>query len=149
MVPLRRKEIFQSDDGRYVEVYTKINEIELVKETVQEVEEGETEIEEIEEVEEVEEEVPAPDKIFVGVVHIPIGNQAKEIKFEITDCETIENAFAKFHNVAQLAAEEYMKMLKEQMEKARNPNIITAGPEALQEIERIEQKNDGPSNIIV
>ena len=139
MIPLRRKEIFQSDDGRNVEVFTKISEIELVKETAEEDIENEVE----------ENESPAPYKIFVGVVHIPIGNQAKEIKFEIPECKAIEDAFAKFHNVAQSAAEEYVKMLKEQMDKARNPSIVTAGPEALQEIENLEQQNKKTSNIII
>ena len=136
MVPLRRKEIYQSDDGRYVEMFTKVAEVEETKN-----EENETETEGNEEYSPVE-------KIFVGVAHIPVGQQVKEIKFEIPDATTIEEAFDKYHDLAYGAAQEFMKMLQESMMKNQS-KIITADSGALQEIDQLVQQQGGKPAIIV
>ena len=57
MVPLRHKEIYQSDDGRYLEVFTKVGEL--------------PEVETEEDNEEKREFSPA-EKIFVGVARYRI-----------------------------------------------------------------------------
>jgi len=140
MVPLRHKEIYQSDDGRYVEVYTKINDIEETKEPTEE----ESTVEDSNE----KPEYSTAEKVFVGVAHVPVGPQVKEIKFEIPEATTIEEAFEQYHDIAYGAAQEFMKMLQENMEKQRN-KIITADAGALQDIDQMTRQNDGKPTIIV
>jgi len=135
MVPLRRKDIYQSDDGRYVEVFTKINEIDETKEPGEEAEN------------ETPEYSPA-EQVFVGVAHVPVGPSVKEIKFEIPDATTVEEAFEKYHDIAYSAAQEFMKMLQESVTKQQS-KIITAPATAMAEIDQLRQQNDGKPTIIV
>jgi len=135
MVPLRCKETYQSDDGRYVEVFTKINEIEETKEPSENKSDEKT-------------EYSSAEKVFVGVAHIPVGPQVKEIKFEIPEATTVEEAFEMYHDIAYGAAQEFMKMLQENMEQQRQ-KIVTAPAVSLQEIDNLTQQNDGKPSIIV
>jgi len=135
MVPLRRKEIYQSDDGRYVEVFTKINEIGETKEPG---EVGDNE----------QPEYSPAEQVFVGVAHIPVGPTVKEIKFEIPEATTIEDAFDKYHDIAYGAAQEFMKMLQENMSKQQS-KIVTADATALAGIDQLSKQNNGKPTIIV
>ena len=134
MVPFRHKKTYQSDDGRYIEVFTKAGELQEI-----EVEKGENE---------KNEEYSPAEKIFIGVAHIPVGPQMKEIKFEIADASTIEDAFSKYHDLAYAAAEEFMKMLQESIIKNQS-KIVTAGSGDLQALDQISQQQGGKPAIIV
>ena len=121
-VPVRRKEVYQTDDGRHVEVFTRINEIEALPDTE-------------------ESQISQEETIFVGSAHIPLGAQSREIKFEIPECKTVDEAFGKYYELAEAAAEEFYKMLQEKMIEHNNKSkIAVAGAGALQELNEMQEE---------
>lgn len=122
---MRRKETYQSDDGRYVEVFTKVGEVEYQQE------EGDDETSDF----------SKDEKIYVGVIHIPVGPSLKEIKFEIADVKTLEDAFDKFIKLAQPAAEQFYKLLQEKMTQSQSQIITGVDPSVLQQLD--EQQKQG------
>jgi hypothetical protein len=119
-VPVRKVEVFQTDDGRKVEVYTKISETASMKGSEKT-------------------EVSKENVIYAGVVHVgtPIG--PKEIKFEIEGAKTLEEALNKYYDFANDAAKKLMEKFEEARKEAEN-QIVTAPAGALNEIDKERPK---------
>ena len=111
-VPLRKMEIYQTDDGRRIEAYSHVKDIELVKDSA-----------DTEGVATTEGFSKEP-FVFVGVVHVgtPVG--PKEIKFEITNAKTIEEAFLKYYDFAQEAAESLMKRIEDAQRQMKSGILV-------------------------
>jgi hypothetical protein len=120
-IPMRKKEIYQSDDGRYIEVFTKTGEVDFQQEKDEEIP-----------------EFPGNETIYVGVIHIPVGPSLKELKFEIANVKTVEEAFGKFIELAQPAAEQFYQMLQEKM--AQSQLVTSADPSILKQLDEQQQK---------
>lgn len=106
-VPLREVKLYQSDDGRRIECFEKVKDINYVK-NPHGIEEG------------IEELINKNIKAFVGVVHLgtPVG--PKEIKFEIPGVTTTEEAFDKFYEFADIAAKEVVQKIEEYQRELEN-----------------------------
>jgi len=120
-IPMREKKIYQSDDGRYIEVFSKVGEVDFQQEKCEEVPEFSND-----------------EKIYVGLIQIPVGPSLKEIKFEIAGVKTLEEAFDKFIGLAQPAAEQFYKMLQEKM--AQSQLVTSADPSILKKLDEQQQK---------
>jgi hypothetical protein len=112
MVPFREMKTFQTDDGRRIEVFYKMGEVSKMKS------EEDTDIEFIEE------------PVYIGVVHIMTDVGPKEIKFEIGDATSVEDAFEKY----QIWAEKSIEEIKARFNEARS-RIIQAPADALNMID--------------
>jgi len=124
-VPMRKQEVYQTDDGRKIEVFSICGSVELVNDN--------DEIHEF-----------SNDTIYVGVVHIATEAGPTEIKFEIPRVNSIEEAFDSYQETATLAIEE-MQRRREEMKKQYESQIVTAPKEALQ---ALDQNNSGGKIII-
>ena len=129
-VLVRRKEEYQSDDGRQIEVFTKIKEIEAIKDAVDE-----------------DAQFSNAEVVYIGSARIPLGNQAREIKFEIPNCKSIEEAFERYYGLAESAAGEFYRILQEKMEQ-NNSKIEIAGANTLHELDEMEEQTTGSKLII-
>ena len=133
IVPLREMKIWQSDDGRRIEVFSKKKEVKYIHRP-QEVNEGEVP------------EFNAQDVIYVGCAQIgtPVG--FKEIKFEIV-AESLEEAFEKYHEYATAAADSLRKQIEELREKQQS-SIVPASSVDLEAIDAIARQSEDRSIII-
>ena len=111
-VPLRKMEVYQTDDGRRIEAYTYVKDVELVKDSADTNGVAETG------------NFSKEPFVFVGVVHVgtPVG--PKEIKFEITDAKTVEEAFGKYYDFAQNAAESLMKRIEDAQRQMKSGILV-------------------------
>ena len=127
-VPMRKLDVYQTDDGRRVEVFSICGSVAL--DTANDDEDSGQNF--------------SDKTIYVGVVHIPTPDGPQEIKFEIPDVEAIEEAFDKYYDVASVAVEEIKKRWKQRQEEMEN-QIVTATPDTVRAIEQ----GQGPGNIIL
>ena len=75
-VPMRKLEVYQTDDGRRIEVFIICGSVKL----------------DVEDDEDATDQTFSDKTIFVGVVHIPSPTGPQEIKFEIPGVNRIEVA---------------------------------------------------------
>ena len=136
MVPIRQLEVYQLDDGRRIEVFRRCGEVPFITRK--------------------DEEKPAEppnfsnseEKIYIGVLYVMMQTGSTgEIKFPIQGVTSLEEAFNKWHDVAEQAAQQYTKDKQERLDKLQN-QIVTASPEALQQIDNASGLEDGPGVII-
>ena len=109
-VPMRRKDVFQTDDGRRIEVFTKIDSIPYVNKS-----------------DSVEEEAPEfleVEDIYIGKVQVYTPMGPREVSFRIEDVSTIKEAFDKYFDFANVAVDNLKKQLEEA--EAKDNKIITA-----------------------
>lgn len=118
-IPKRKLEIVQTDDGRRIEHWIKVGEIEDSFEDDQELEFLENEMQ---------------DEMFVGVIHLLSPMGPKEIKFEIP-ADNVDDAFGKYKEYAQITFADLRKQAEEQAKAA--------------EQEAIEQQQRKASEIVV
>jgi len=137
-VPLRKLDIFQTDDGRRIEVFTKTGLIKHIHRQNQDDPESN--------------EVPQFDpseKIFVGVAQIGTMFGLKEIKFEIP-AKDIDDAFTQYYEYAEAAAEElHRKILEARAQKEQENKIVTASADDLNMINQAAHLNDDEEGIIL
>jgi hypothetical protein len=113
-VALRKLETIKTDDGRIVEDWVKIGEVEIDKNDPR----GD-----------MSEETFNTDKdhVYVGVVHTFTQiTGPKEIKFEI-DEDTLEEAFDKYVEYADRAVQEFQSELEKYIEQQRNQIVAPTG----------------------
>jgi hypothetical protein len=125
-VPMRKLEVYQTDDGRRVEVFPIVGSVEL--DTAND--------------EEAAGQNFSDKTIFVGVVHIPSPSGPQEIKFEIPGVGTPEAAFEEYYDFASKAVEEIRKRMAQKQED-ESKKIVTAPAGALDALEQ------GKGNIIL
>jgi len=107
-------ETFLADDGRKLEIFTKQGETEAI--------EGQT--------------VPQKTKeedaniIFVGVASVMTEEGPREIKFQIKEVATVEEAFNAYHDCANKTVQELKEKIQQQQMQQDN-KIVTAGAGAL------------------
>ena len=118
---MRKLEVFQTDDGRRVEVFPIVGSVEL--DTAND--------------EEAAGQNFSDKTIFVGVVHIPSPSGPQEIKFEIPNVDTPEAAFDKYYEFASKAVEEIRNRMKQRQEEAEK-QIVTAPAGALDALKQGE-----------
>jgi hypothetical protein len=131
-VPMREMKVYQTDDGRRVEVFEKID---VVKYDPGDSEEAERSF--------------SPDKqLFIGAVHVMTQQGPKEIKFSI-EATDIKNAFDKFHTAANAAVAELERRFKKAMEEERS-HIQTVPAGALNLLKANEPgEEDGEPKLIL
>jgi len=104
-VPIRKVEDYQADDGRKIEVYTKIGE-------------AETEFKDSENLEEQmsfsEDEV-----VYMGVLQIQLIDAIRDISFPIEDVNSVNEAFVKFNELAPDFIKQVHATLKAEQSKVR------------------------------
>jgi len=125
-VPMRNLEVYQTDDGRRVEVFPIVGSVEL--DTAND--------------EEAAGQSFSSETIYVGVVHIPSPSGPQEIKFEIPGVDTPQAAFDKYYDFASKAVDEIRKRMIQRQEEA-DKKIVTAPAEALKALDQ------GEGNIIL
>ena len=125
-VPMRKLEVYQTDDGRRVEVFPIVGSVEL--DTAND--------------EEAAGQSFSSETIYVGVVHIPSPSGPQEIKFEIPGVDTPQAAFDKYYDFASKAVDEIRKRMIQRQEEA-DKKIVTAPAEALKALDQ------GEGNIIL
>lgn len=132
-VPLRQMEVWQTDDGRRIEVFKKTGDVKYVhREDL-----GDSG------------KVPsfnAPDSLFVGVAQIGTPQGMKEIKFEI-NAASVEDAFDNYHDNAMVAVEELRKQILQARDEYQK-TIVTANENDLNAIDEAS-KEHGAGNIII
>jgi|19_taG_2_1085344.scaffolds.fasta_scaffold04450_8 hypothetical protein len=107
-IPRRQLEIQQTDDGRRIEWWKKVGEIE----------------DSIEDNEEIE--TAHGEDMFVGVIHIFTAAGPKEIKFEIP-AEDIDAAFGGFKECAKTTMEDLQKQMQQAEQEHANQLIVPGG----------------------
>ena len=133
MVPMRVLETYQADDGRRVEVFRKTKTIPFVQKKQNENDE--------------EHEFSDIECVFVGVVHVLTKYGPNEIKFQIPDVTTVEDAFDKYYTYADEAVANLTQKIQEAQEKSRN-KIVTAPASILNTFEQDEEEEDNGGLII-
>jgi len=135
-VSLREMKTYQTDDGRKIEVYTKI------KEVPAESRPG-TPTEFVEQQE-----------IYVGSIRIRLPMGVEEKKFEI-EAESLEEAFEKFHSIAEPVHRAFVQEIREamqshmqQQQQEEQPKVITAPAGVLNQLPDPPQGSQGASSII-
>jgi len=121
IVPVRELKVYQTDDGRRVEVFSSCGSVDAMQNT-----------------EKASREFSKQDNIYIGVVHIMTEDGPKEIKFEISDISTIEEAFGKYHEMAGKSIKEMEERWNEQQKEEEN-QIITAPADALRSIDESQE----------
>ena len=124
-VPMRKLDVYQTDDGRRIEVFPIVGSVGI-----------DTANDEEASVKEFSDQT-----IYVGVVHVPSPSGPQEIKFEIPGINSAEEAFDKYYEFASMAVEEIRKRMQQRQDEQDN-QIITAPAGALQSLE-------GEGNIII
>ena len=128
-----------SDDGRRIEVLKKVSEVVFVEPPHAPND-------------------PTPDhpdktlltthEIYYGIMGIMIPDVGpKEIKFEISGVENLDEAFAKHRDVATNIAKEIKKQWQ-----SRRDQLVTAGPDALHALDRMREAQEnqkGPGKLIL
>lgn len=132
-VPLRSMKIYQSDDGRRIEVFEKFKDIKYYHRPS---EVGNTEIPDFN----------ADNVIFVGCAQIGTPMGFKDIKFEIV-ASSLEEAFEKYHENAMAAADSLREQIEELKEKQQS-SIKLASESDLNAIDEIARKSEEGSIII-
>jgi len=135
-VPLRKMEIWQTDDGRRIEAFNKTGSVTYIhREDVGDQEKAPS--------------FNAPDVLYVGVAQIGTPQGMKEIKFEIS-ATSVEEAFDNYHENAMIAVEELKKQILEARQNRQEnvvPNIVQATENDLHEIDEVAK--DAGDNIII
>lgn len=110
-VTYRETKLFQSDDGRKIEQYKKVGKVKFFN---KELKSGKIEEQDFPIDQEITNEI-----LYVGMVQIstPIG--VKEIKFEIKNSSTIEQAFNNFYTYA----EDSVKLVKQQISEQQKKKV--------------------------
>lgn len=127
-VPMRKMTVYQTDDGRRIEAFEKVSEIPF---DTRSEEENDGSFEQ-------------RDTIYVGTVPIMTNKGPREIKFEIENSNTVEEAFAGFFAAAEKTMEVLNAQQKEMEEQTREPRIVSAPAQALKDLE-----GQKPGNIII
>ena len=119
-VPMREMKVYQTDDGRRIEVFSLRGSVETLPDA-----------------DKASKEFSKQENIYIGVAHIMTEIGPKEIKFEMTDINTVEEAFGKYHETASQAVEE-MKERWEEQQREEESQIITAPASALDALDEQE-----------
>lgn len=117
LVPYRQMTVYQSDDGRKIEVFSK-------KGTIQ--------YQERDNVKKPEFDLNLVD-IYVGVAQIITEYGIKEVRFHI-EADNLEDAFNKHYKEAMLAHEEVQRQIEEHKKKQME-SIVTASEEDLKRMD--------------
>jgi len=129
-VPMRRLDVYRTDDGRCIEHFVKVRDIPCKQPPGQENLDKDAEF-------------STETDLFIGVAQVMTNAGPKDLKFEVP-AESIEHAFEKFHEFAIVAFEElrerHEQMIKEQ-EQAQNQGIVVPPAGALQEIDKAVNAN--------
>ena len=99
-VPIRRVEDYQSEDGRRVQVYTKVGEVE-------------TEFVDDEDVEE-HLDISKEQVVYMGVLQLQFATSSRDLPFLIPDATSIADAFNKFNDIAKGVTEDVYEKLREE-----------------------------------
>ena len=143
MVPMRKMSVYQTDDGRRIEAFDKVSDVKFDTRS-DETDENST-----------FEQKPT---VYVGSVPVMTNKGPREIKFEINDftvdgvtkdVTTVEEAFAGFFASADKTMEELNKKQQEMQEQMREPRIIAAPAQALQDLDNMEDEEESPRRIII
>lgn len=102
-VPLRKIEVYHSDDGRRIEHLKKISDISF--KTNDEGSENDNV------------QFDGQDDVYVGSVYVGTQFGPKEIKFTIDDANDIEEAFDVFYDHAEVAWNEFVENVKKQQQQ--------------------------------
>lgn len=131
-VPLRQVESYQTDDGRKVEIYTKIDEVDFKTAEQDNTNDKETNFNQKE-------------KVYVGMATIGLPMGSHEIRFEM-QVDSVKEAFDRFYEFASPAAEEFVKEFVEMQREAQrqSQNKIVGAPAGMAE----QFKNKEEGNII-
>jgi DNA repair exonuclease SbcCD nuclease subunit len=132
MSPYREKKVFQTDDGRIIEQFEKVGEIEMdLAPEMGDIDESEVEFDDYK-------------VIFLGVTTLVDPTQgAREFRFKI-ESPSLEDAFAKYYEARDAAFEELKAQMKQQMEESQN-RIVEAPASALQDVDK---QNDIKNNVL-
>tara|TARA_Y100000310_G_scaffold340961_1_gene438531 strand:- start:6166 stop:6570 length:405 start_codon:yes stop_codon:yes gene_type:complete len=128
-VPIRKKEEFQSDDGRRIETLTKKSSVE-------------TELPD-----EAKEQLdnPIADTVYIGVLTIAFIDGVKEKRFYIPDASSLEDAFNKFNGPAAEAIKEVERDAEASekvsfgREQEEDNKIVTASEMDMDAIRQMQQ----------
>lgn len=133
---IRKKDVYQTDDAKMIETFTKVGQVEFnpLDETLKP-----------EDVKEYAEQ----DVLYIGVIHIPLEFVGvKEIKFPIGNVSNIEEAFSAYNDLAmeaaQTAQEQHQLAVLEYKERA-NRKIETAPAEALNHLPDVQRIKKSPT----
>lgn len=129
--------VYQTDDGRRIEMFEEVSRVEYDARAASDEDQAEPEF---------------SDKpvFFAGVVPIMTNQGPKEIKFEIPDVKTIDEAFGQFFDRADKVMEELQSREREMREKANSPKIVAASTQTLQALdEAFEGDEERPGKIII
>jgi len=121
-VPMREMKVYQTDDGRRIEMFSLCGSIEHELNA-----------------EKPSSEFSERENIYIGVAHIMTEVGPKEIKFEIQNVNSIKEAFGNYYEIANKAVEEMKARWAKQEDEEEN-RIITVPADAL---DSIEQQEDG------
>jgi len=119
VVPLRKMEVYQADDGRRVEVFNKIDTVPYLKR--QEQDDDTPEFSDL-------------SAVYIGVVHVMTNHGPKEIKFQIPHATSIVDAFSQYYTLADEAISDLEKKIEEAHRKSQS-QVITAPASVLNDIE--------------
>lgn len=128
-VPVRKMSVYQTDDGRRIEAFEKVSTVPF-----------DTRSEEDDAINNFEQKTT----IYVGAVPIMTSKGPREIKFEIENANTIEEAFAGFFPAAEKTMESLNAQQKAMEEQMQEPRIVPAPAQALKDLE-----GKKPGNIII
>jgi hypothetical protein len=125
-VPLKEMTVYQADDGRRIEVFKLVD---TVSWDTRDPNTNETP------------EFSDSEYVYIGVLHIYTNEGTREIKFQISDVDNIQQAFDKYYNLA----EQTLQKIREQIQKAQaeNDRIVKAPANVLQELDDSGGDSDG------
>jgi len=142
-IAFREIQTFLSDDGRKIEILARMGILPFQVEK-----DNETTEQDSKKQEEGLVSMSNKEKIFVGVTNVmfPPPHGIKEIKFEIPDVITIEEAFVKHQQVATEVVKEIEKQFKDQQNR-----IIQASPDTLNALNNFDDdsENNGKPKLII
>lgn len=132
-IAYRSIETHMADDGRKVEVFKKVGEIPFDKGEHSDAPDS------------VDESLVNTETIYIGITNIAFPSQTpdgrvqlvpREIKFEISNVDSLEQAFAQYHSeVANI-----MKKIEQDMQDSQS-NIVQASADTLNAIDSGDQSN--------
>ncbi len=127
-VPVRKVEVYQADDGRRIECFEKNFSVPFQLPPNKN-----------------NDDIPVfsdEERLFIGVAYILTNMGQKDLKFEIPDVKTIEEAFSKYYFYSERAYKELETKIQEAQQNSKN-TIIKAPASMLNDIENIDGKDTG------
>ena len=116
-VPIREVKVYQTDDGRKIEVYNKRSEVT-------------TEFDD-----KLKDQISFPQEnlVFIGIAQLGFKTGPQEFKFRINGVNTVEEAFSRYKETAQAAvAELEQKMAKQQ----QSSQLVQASEQDLKNLDQ-------------